>query len=126
MRAFRYLIPGASVNFRIIVPYGSKRPEDTHLSHIVHHTIQIELAGAEQYVLAGLLHARCQQRIRLVDLAKRLQHLRQLRRIYGLNGELHHGLRVELQRTEDVHLKQKVNLGSECTHEPHPGRSPSR
>lgn len=39
-----------------------------HVAQVVHDAVEVQLAGAQDHVLAALLHARRQQRVRLVHL----------------------------------------------------------
>ena len=64
---------------------------------IMHDTVQVKLARAEDDVFTALLNFGCEQRIRLVHFSQPVQHFRQLRRVHGLHGDLHHRLCVELQ-----------------------------
>ena len=76
-----------------------------HFAHVVHNRVEVELAGAEHYVLAGLLDARRQQRIRFVHFAQRVEHLGQLGWVDRLDRQLHHRARVEFERPKDVNLQ---------------------
>src|SRR4051812_13770621 len=51
------------------------------LPHVVHHAVEVELAGAQHHVFARLFHSRREEGVGLVDLAQRVEHLRQLRRV---------------------------------------------
>ena len=55
------------------------------------------------------------ERIALVNLAQSIKHLRQLRRVDGLHGNLQHGACVELERTKDVSLQQQYATTSKLT-----------
>ena len=75
-----------------------------HVAQVVHHTVEVQLARANDHVLATLLHLGRQQRVRLVELAQPFEHPRQLGRVERLSGELHHRHRVEGERPEDAHV----------------------
>ena len=64
------------LNLRIDVP------------QIVHDAIDVELTGANDYMLARLLHLGAQQWVGLVKLAQTFQHFWKLRRVERLGGDL--------------------------------------
>ena len=66
----------------------------------MHDTIEVELSGAEDDVLAALLNFGAEQRVGLVHLPQAVQHLGQLRRVDRLHRDLHHRLGVELEWPE--------------------------
>mmetsp|Transcript_12875 Transcript_12875/g.38024 ORF Transcript_12875/g.38024 Transcript_12875/m.38024 type:complete len:676 (+) Transcript_12875:129-2156(+) len=70
---------------------------------VVHHAVEVQLARPHNDVLARLLHLGREQRVRLVELAQPLEHLRQLGRVERLRRDLHRRERVEGERAEDAH-----------------------
>ena len=106
-------------------------------AQVVQHTVQVQLACADQRVLAALLNARGEQRVGLVHLAQPLEHARQLARVQRLHGHLEHALGEVGERAQRVRLlrgqrrvaergalhDRRVHAGEQG---PAPGRHPVR
>lgn len=61
------------------------------------------LAAMQQADLCG------ERWVALVDLSQPVQHFGQLRRVDGLHCNLYHRRRVELERPENLSLKQEMS-----------------
>ena len=85
-----------------------------HLAQVVHDAIEIKFARAEDHVLTRLLHFGRDEWVALVDLTKSVQHLGKLWWIDWFHRNLHHWLRVKLQRSKDKRLtfNRKFNFNS--------------
>jgi len=77
-----------------------------HVAQVVEDAVHVQLARSEQDVFPRFFHPRLDHRVGFADAAQSLDHLRQLGRIQGFQGELHGGFSTrkgEFQRRKDVH-----------------------
>mmetsp|Transcript_94292 Transcript_94292/g.130983 ORF Transcript_94292/g.130983 Transcript_94292/m.130983 type:complete len:445 (-) Transcript_94292:1469-2803(-) len=73
-------------------------------SKVVKDAVQVNFASTQQHMLATLFHLGLREWVGLVDLPQAIHHLRQLRRLQWLDGDLDDRSRRKAQWSEDLDL----------------------